>query len=79
MRCADVLKQTAGDDRDTEHQFTVYPTIRNPIQAAPPPKNVGSSLKKQRKFLRLKLKPVVLFVGRKEGTALAFSCKFYTY
>lgn len=70
MQSADVLKQIAGDDRDTEHRFTVYPTIRNPRQAAPPPKNVGNSLKQQIKFLHLKLKPVVLFVGRKEGTAL---------
>lgn len=63
MHSADVLKQIAGDDRDTEHQFTVYPTIRNPRQTAPPPTNVGNSLKKQIRFLHLKPKPVVLFVG----------------
>lgn len=71
MQPADVLKQTAGDDRDTGHQFTVCPTIRNPIQAAP-------SLKNQIKFLYSKLKYVVLFVGRKQGIALAFVCKFHT-
>lgn len=67
MQSVDVLKQIAGDDRDTEHQFTVYPTIRNPIQAAPSTKkNVPNPLKKQIKFLHLKLKLAVLFVSKKK-------------
>lgn len=95
MQSADVLKQIAGDDRDTEHQFTVYPTIRNPIQPTPTltvPVNVCNCLEKRVKLSHLNLEAVVFFVGKKEKTTttttwckVAFSliasigCRFYTH
>lgn len=54
------------------------PAFETLYRLLPLPKKGGNSFKTQIKVLHLKLKPVVLFVGRKQGTARAFGCKFDT-